>query len=199
MNVWGYTMSVMRCFLAIELSDAVRSRLAALQDRLRERTRGVRWARAEQIHLTMKFLGDVRDGDVPAVTEAARQIAEQFEPFELTIAGTGCFPPHGAARIVWAGLANPPETLLACYRAGEEAFAELGFKPEDRPFKPHLTLGRVKPGRTAYDVRSVVDAEVEFVAGGFLVEQMTLFQSILDHSGASYVTLATLPLGSAGP
>lgn len=160
----------------------------------------MRWTRPEQIHLTMKFLGDVPDNDVPAIINTAREVATRFEPFELSVAGAGCFPPRGAARIVWAGLLDPSPTLTECYREGETAFSTLGFKPENRPFKPHLTIGRVKPGRGAYDIRQVIEtSEVDFKAGSFLVEQMTLFQSILAQTGPTYVPLAMLPLASAAP
>lgn len=180
----------MRCFLAIELPAFVRDRLAALQRRLGSIDREVRWTRVDQIHLTLKFLGDVPDRQVPTVCQTASEVAGQYPPFDLEVQGTGCFPPRGPARIVWAGLAELPESLKESHRAIEKAYAELGFKPEDRPFHPHLTVGRVRDQRGSHLVRPAVDAEAAFRGGSFHVEGLVVFQSILDRAGPTYIPLA---------
>jgi RNA 2',3'-cyclic 3'-phosphodiesterase len=184
----------MRCFVAIELSSAVRARLADLQKRLAPLDRDVRWTRPEQIHLTVKFLGEVPDGDVPGVCDVAAQIASGYAPFEIEVRGTGCFPPRGSARIVWAGLGQLPNELVDCHREIEQAYAKIGFKPEDRPFHPHLTIGRVRDPRGSHAVRPVVDQQQQFAGGTVAVNELLVFQSILESSGPTHIVLSRAPL-----
>ena len=191
-------MTLMRCFVAIELPKEVRDGLAGLQERLHSLGRAVRWTRVEQIHLTLKFLGEVPDEKVPAVCDAATAVAARYGPLDLEVAGTGCFPPSGPARIVWAGIANPPPALIDCQQACEQAYAELGFKPEKRKYHPHLTVGRVRDTRDTRDIRAAVEGEAAFSAGGFVAQELVLFQSILRPTGATYIVIARAPLsGSA--
>ncbi|MBP7933750.1 MAG: RNA 2',3'-cyclic phosphodiesterase [Phycisphaerae bacterium] len=180
----------MRCFLAIELPEAVHERLRSLQDRLRAAAPGVRWTRPDQIHLTVKFLGEVPDDQLPNVCRAAELVAAACLPFGIRIGGTGCFPPHGPVRIVWAGLVDPPAGLLDCQQACESAFASLGYPPEDRRFHPHLTLGRVKASAVADDLRAAVAGESRFSGGSFAATELVVFQSILSASGPAYAVMS---------
>lgn len=188
----------MRCFLAIELPKQIRSRLATLQDRLRLQTRGVRWTPTEQIHLTLKFLGEVPDGEVAAVCQRAAAVAARFQPLDLEVRGAGCFPPGGAVRIVWAGLADPSKALPDCQQACEDACAELGFKPENRAFQPHLTIGRVRNATDSRRIREVVAGEASFAAGRFTAAELVCFQSVLRPTGPTYTILSQAPFGGKG-
>src|SRR5688572_29981041 len=116
----------MRCFIAIELPPSVRERLAELQERLSPLGRAVRWTRPEQIHLTLNFLGEVPDAQVAGMCELTQQVMLGYEPFELAIGGVGFFPPRGPARVLWAGIVEPPSKLLELQRALEEALGILG-------------------------------------------------------------------------
>ncbi len=184
----------MRCFLAIELPDDVRNLVAALQEDLRAVARGVRWTRPEQIHLTLKFLGEVPDADIRAVCAAVAEAVGRCAPFDLEVGGTGCFPPGGPARIVWVGMASPPVALATCQQSCESRLAELGFKPEGRPYTPHLTIGRVNDPRDSARIRSVVQAHAGFHAGCLTVSEVTLFESILRPAGAEHHVIARAPL-----
>ncbi len=179
----------MRCFLAIELPDAVRQRLAALQTQLRELDRAVRWTRPEQIHLTLKFLGDVPDPQIARVCEVVRTTLAARGCFELEVQGVGCFPPQGPPRIVWAGLAGPPAELVSMYESFEVAFGELGYPPEGRAFRPHLTLGRTRDRSPVHAVRPALHGLVSFSAGAFTVRQLVLFESVLGRGGATHTPL----------
>jgi len=187
---------IMRCFLAIELPSAIRDRLRALQEQFDSLGRAVRWTKVDQIHLTLKFLGEVPDNNVPALCEAAKNIASCFEPFDLEISDTGCFPPHGQARIVWAGIPNPPQTLIDCHKKCEQTYADLGFKKENRAFKPHLTIGRVKDFSASRQIRAVVHSAQVFNAGNFTVKELIMFQSILKPQGPTYIPLTHAPFTS---
>jgi 2'-5' RNA ligase len=183
----------MRCFLAIELPEAVRQGLAQLQDRLGPQVGGVAWTRSEQIHLTLKFLGEVPDADVPKAIEAATAVAGRYGPFELTVAGAGCFPPSGQARVLWVAIQPPPE-LLACQQECEQAFESLGIPPENRSFHPHLTLGRVKDFHAGRSARAAIEQVADFEAGRFTARQLVFFQSVLQRTGPIHTALARLPL-----
>ena len=188
----------MRCFLAIELPEAVRDQLARLQERLGSQVHGVRWTRTDHVHLTVKFLGEVPDRDIPGVCDTATTVAARYEPFELEVGGAGCFPPRGSARIVWVGIPDPPQAFIDCQRACEAGYAELGFKAERRPYHPHLTIGRVKDPRASRDIRLVVENEQRFEAGRFPGEELVLFQSVLERSGPIHTVISRSPFAGGG-
>ncbi len=185
----------MRCFLAIELPTDVRDQIAALQEELRATVRSVRWTRPEQIHLTLKFLGDVPDAEVAGVCAAVGETAKACPPFELEIGGAGCFPGGGPVRVVWAGIARPAAELAACQQGCEARLAELGFKPEGRPYTPHLTIGRLNDFRDSARVRSEVEAQAAFHAGRLTVTELTLFESVLRPTGAEHHVISRARLG----
>ncbi|HOA72720.1 MAG TPA: RNA 2',3'-cyclic phosphodiesterase [Phycisphaerae bacterium] len=184
----------MRCFVAIELPDTVRNRLAELQTQLHGLDRTIRWTRPEQIHITIKFLGEVPDADVPQVCTSVTRTAARMPAIPLTVRGLGVFPPRGLTRIVWAGIDGPPAGLVACYGACEQALAELGFAPETRVFKPHLTLGRARDPRGARDVPRALEPFADFTAGSFTASQLVVFQSVLCRTGPTYTALARADL-----
>jgi len=185
----------MRCFLAIELPEAVRNRLARLQDTFRDLGRSVRWTPPEHIHLTIKFLGQVSEEDLPGVYDAASSVAADHEPFELAIRRTGCFPPTGPVRILWVGVPSVPEMLLGCQRACEEHYARLGYRKETRPYRAHLTIGRVREASATERVREALSMTSSFSAEIFVAKELVLFQSILGPSGPKYAVLTRAQLG----
>lgn len=184
----------MRCFVAIELPEDVRERLARLQSDLSELDRVVRWTRPEQIHLTLKFLGEVPDDQVAGVGEATVAAASSCRAFNVTVGGVGCFPISGAPRVIWAGVTGPPPDLLTCQKRCETEYAALGYPPEGRAFSPHLTLGRTREGSNARMIRPKLQSLATFTGGTFSVRELVLFQSILGRGGATHVALARAPL-----
>ena len=184
----------MRCFLAIELPEGIRHRLQALQQELCELDGSVRWAGPEQMHLTLKFLGEVRDEGLAEVCAAARAAAATQEPFRLEIRGTGCFPPHGPPRVLWAGVQGDLAVLQDLQQRCEELIGPLGYPPEARSFSPHLTLGRVREGRSVPAIRGLLADRGDFFAGHFTASVLTLFESQLRRGGSLYTPLAHLPL-----
>jgi len=184
----------MRCFVAIELPDTIRQNLADLQARLRALDRSVRWTRPEHLHLTLKFLGEVPDAQVIDICSCVTDAVADATAIRLHIRGTGCFPPYGAVRILWAGIDGPPAELIACHQACETALELLGYPREQRAFNPHLTIGRARNPRGARDVRGPIEQVREFDAGTFLAVQLVVFQSVLGRSGPAYTPLARVPL-----
>ena len=110
----------MRLFVAIELTDEVRGALQEVQKALGRVTDGVRWVRPEQLHLTVKFLGETPDGEVSRVAEAVARSAARSRAFEMQLTECGCFPPRGPVRIVWVGTHDPSGALQECVNAVEE-------------------------------------------------------------------------------
>lgn len=188
----------MRCFLAFELPPAVRDRLAELQSQLSGIDRLVRWTPPGQIHLTLKFLGEVPDDQVAAIGTAIQKLASQLLSFDLEVAGAGCFPPRGIPRVIWAGISGPPPELLECHRLCEQACAELGYPPENRAYHPHLTIGRTRDGAHAPPIRLALTGIESFSAGHATAHEIVLFESILEPKGARHISLARAPLGGLG-
>jgi 2'-5' RNA ligase len=140
---------VIRAFIAIELPARVKQYLAALTDELAARTpsRSVRWVKAERMHLTLRFLGETDKNLLPRLGAALDTAGTEHAPFALQLDGFGCFPNCRRPRVLWAGLAGDLEAAASLKAGIDAALEPVGWAPEERPFKPHLTLGRVKDAR----------------------------------------------------
>ena len=108
----------------------------------------------------------------------------------------GCFPPGGAARIIWVSVGEPPQTLLDCQQACEQGYAELGFKKEKRKYSPHLTIGRVRDFGASGRIRAAVENESNFKTGSFVADELVLFQSVLKPSGPVHTVISRTSLAS---
>ena len=153
-------MAMVRAFVAVDISEGARDALSEATARLQHQTpSAVRWVRPEGIHLTLKFLGDVDAGLVDRILGALEPTARGTGPFSLGLSGLGAFPSADSPRVVWVGLKGdlaPLGELQA--RIDRQLNADLGFAPEGRPFRPHLTLGRLRQGASAADRRRVAEA-----------------------------------------
>jgi 2'-5' RNA ligase len=132
-----------RLFFAIELHDTVRVALHHAVAPLRAAEPDLAWVRMEKLHLTMKFLGDVADADVDRLAVAAGTVADRHRPLELTLGGVGAFPNFRRGRVVWMGVESEPRLELLHHDL-EVACGDAGFELEGRPFRPHITLARVR-------------------------------------------------------
>lgn len=186
----------MRLFVAIEFDQSVIKAVQRVQRRLSRFDPEVRWTGPEQMHLTLKFLGEVPDDQVRAVCGAAKGVADRVAPIHLAVNACGCFPPRGDVRIIHAGIAEPRGLLQRCRHLSEDAFAGLGFERERRPYSPHLTLGRVRRGRRADGLREAV-AKTSCDSVDHAVEALWVIRSDLKPGGAQYTKIAEHPL--SGP
>jgi len=187
----------MRLFVAIELDENVRAALSRSQHALKPLCPDVRWVAPPLLHLTIQFLGDVPDQQVPAVTEAVTRAAAEAESFTMQVARSGCFPPRGPVRIVWVGAGDSSGRLEHCVqRIGEELF-EVGYPPEDRPFSAHITVGRVKDDRSGGALRRAVEKH-SFDEREQSVTSITLMSSVLDRQGPTYAPIHHAGLGGQG-
>jgi 2'-5' RNA ligase len=177
-----------RCFIGLSLPEDWRRNLAgvtrALTGRLASR---VAWTRPENWHLTLKFLGDVAPGRIPDVEDALSRV--DFEAFELRLGQAGFFPPRGAPRVVWAGLASGGPEAARLAASVEAALGPLGFAPEARPFAAHLTLGRVKDAARGDDWTCVAEELERGDFGPARARRMVLWRSVLGPGGPKYAAL----------
>ena len=188
----------MRLFVAVELDSTVAQKIADFSDELRRKAMslapGARmtWVGPEQLHVTVRFIGEV-DATQAAAIAAALQPELTVKNFEMIIEGAGAFPPTGAPRVLWAGIAIGADALSALEQEVSERLAACGVEREDRPYRPHLTLARV---REASGLRSkpLFEKLAERRFGATPVEAITLFQSRTSPKGATYTPLQRTPL-----
>ncbi len=152
----------------------------------------VRWARPENVHLTLKFLGDVSEDDLDRVAEALEPVRLRHEPFEAELSGFGAFPSARRARILWAGIGEGSEFLRDLARDVEASLEPLGFEREDRAYVPHLTLGRARGRPVALEALETLSS-----VPTFLVRRVELVESVLGRARATYSTLAAYPLSES--
>jgi RNA 2',3'-cyclic 3'-phosphodiesterase len=186
---------MIRAFLAIELPDAWRPGLVQVQGELKRSRADVRWVQAGNIHLTLKFFGNVPDDEIEPLAQAARTAAEEEAPFQLKATIAGAFPSPRAPRVVWLGLGGDVLPLTRLYQGLEKAFAAQGYPPEGRAFHPHLTLGRVKSPANRDRLAKLLATLPPPDWPPFTVKELVLFQSILSPQGSKYTPLKVIPLG----
>ncbi|NOR89660.1 MAG: RNA 2',3'-cyclic phosphodiesterase [Anaerolineales bacterium] len=171
--------------------------------RLRALIRGesVRWVRSEGIHLTLKFLGEISNSSLEEIHQTLEQEVRKHPNCTLSVGGFGCFPNRRRPRVLWIGITEDKGTLAQVQSSIHEKLVPLGFEKEERPFHPHLTLGRVRRNASMSDLTQLQDAVNEFVVGKigqFEVREIHLIESILKPSGAEYFPLGEYTLGSKG-
>ena len=187
-------MSNIRCFVAAELPAPVRTRLAALQQRLGERGLTARWVRSGALHLTVKFLGELSPDTFDRVAEALRSPLPAPGPLRLAPRGLGTFPPGNRARVVWVGLEGDVAPLARASLEIEARLQHCGIERKRRPYHPHLTLGRATRLSGLGDVQSALEAESGFGMPAFQVRDLVLFESRLRPAGATHIPRLTVAL-----
>ena len=184
----------MRCFIALDLDESIRTKLASAQELFRDLPGNTAWVKPEQIHLTVKFLGDVPDKKLNQAARLLEQCTQQVKAFDFSIGNLGAFPPSGRQiRVLWVGVNAPPD-LSKLNELCEQAFAELDIAPETRTFSPHLTIARIKYTAQAEDFRRVITQHADFAAGTQIADRVVLYASELQPAGAVHTPLATFPL-----
>jgi 2'-5' RNA ligase len=185
----------MRLFVAIELGDAVLDLLDEATAPLRAEAPELAWVPRDKRHLTLKFLGEVEEARESLLVEAADRAAARQPPMEMHVREVGAFPNFRRARVVWIGVEQEPRLELLHHDL-ELACAELGFEVEGRPFRPHITLARVRAPLPAERLRALArSARRVRMEAIVLVERITLFESSLAPTGASYRRIHAAPLG----
>lgn len=180
-----------RVFVAIELPQAARKRLIERIDQLRDSIPEARasWSREENLHLTLKFLGDIPAANVGALSQAVEQAALSARPFEILFGGCGVFPSHGPPRVLWIGIDDPSGSLAKLYRRLEDECAGAGFVREERPFHPHLTIARLRKPEGARRL-AALHREIAFSSFPVVVSELCVFRSELGNEGSKHTALS---------
>jgi len=184
---------MVRLFIAINTPREVMPLLAGVRDRLESTHADVKWESDEKLHCTLKFLGDTREEILPDITSTLGQVASSTPPFPVRYAGLGCFPNKREPRIVWAGMEDPDGTLRRLAQTVETRMAALGFKPEQRLFHPHVTLGRVKGSRHMRELLATMET-VTFDCSPVSLREIELVRSELKPGGSVYTPVAKVAL-----
>ena len=182
-----------RTFICIEIPPSIKARIGDLQSALRLRDGAISWVRPANIHLTIKFLGDVAASRMPGLQAAAERACASVPAFDLRVNGSGCFPSANNPRVLWIGLDPIPDELRRLQSNVEIELERAGFAREAKPFSPHLTIGRVRDAtksKTAVEQLLVTG----FEAAEFRVSQVIVMRSELHPSGSIYSPLAQISL-----
>ena len=182
---------VWRVFCAVELPREVREQLEDYVARLRRLAPDVAasWSRVENIHLTLKFFGNVAVDQIAAISTAARQAVKEFSTFEIEVGKTGVFPKPSRAQVLWIGVSDPSGKLSDLQQRLENECAAAGFPKEDRAYRPHLTLARIRKPDGA---RQLAEAHLgmEFKSMPVTVKELIVFRSELSSKGSKYTVIS---------
>ncbi len=183
-----------RAFIAFELPEEIVGALTRIQTQLRQRGLIARWVRPENIHLTLRFLGNVPGKNIDAVGQCMQEAARGRGSISLAVKGLGVFPGLRRPRVLWAGLDEPKGELIRLHGQLEACLESLGWPRERRPFKGHLTLGRFKQDPSLSTITGALEACRDFSTETFGLDTVALFQSDLRPSGPVYTKLLTATL-----
>ncbi|MBN2561309.1 MAG: RNA 2',3'-cyclic phosphodiesterase [Phycisphaerae bacterium] len=186
----------MRTFIAIDLDRAIKKHLSDLQAQLGPRCPKLKWVDPNKMHLTIKFLGEVRDQQIAEISRALGRLAAECQPFDIAVEGLGTFNPTGPVKVVWIGIQDPSGRLAECQALCEDLIEPLGFPREGRRFSPHLTLARNKFTENSREIRAALDAQPPVRAGSQTVSGVMFYQSTLTPGGPIYSALSRHPLAT---
>lgn len=185
---------MIRVFLAFDISEEVKKSLSHFMEPLRRQSSGVKWVEPQNIHVTVKFFGNVDEEKIlPAIQKTIEENCGDGKPVTLTCEGIGCFPSWQRPRVIWAGLKGGVQDLMDLQRRLEGSFETLGFPKEDRDFKTHLTLARIKFLPKERGWLKTLEAMPERVFGKVVIDHLTLYKSQLTKRGPIYTSLKEFP------
>lgn len=185
----------MRAFIAVPIPEAIRAKIAGIQQTLAATGAKINFVEPRNLHFCLKFLGEIPDNAVPKLKELIEKVAGQNSAFDLRIAGAGAFPSTKYVRVFWLGVAEGKEQLIGLAVALEAECQAAGFRPEERPFTPHLTVGRVKFVHEKEKLRAAIEGLAGADIGMMRVDAIKLFKSTLTPAGPVYEELHSARLG----
>ena len=180
-----------RVFCAIEIPEDVRRRVVEYAARLREAMPTVQasWSRMENIHLTLKFFGNVETENIPTISKAADEAVQHFSPFKIRVEGVGAFPKHGSPRVLWIGMNDASGRLTELQKEFDISCGREGFASEDRAFHPHLTVARLRSPNGARQLAEL-HKKTGFEAADFVASEIIVFRSELSSKGSRYTVIS---------
>ncbi|MFH0789267.1 MAG: RNA 2',3'-cyclic phosphodiesterase [Pseudomonadota bacterium] len=185
---------MIRSFLAIELPEALKAVISGYIQALRQVPSAIKWGSTHQTHLTLKFFGSIAPETVERISRVLERIVSDYPRFNLFLKGIGAFPNLFRPRVIWTGLQGDTKSLQGFHRVIEQALVPLGIPGEERPFHPHLTLGRNKLNQMNEPLFRLLSHWPEKESPSFRVEEVILFRSDLKPGGPVYTKLGVFPL-----
>jgi 2'-5' RNA ligase len=189
-------MSRIRTFIGVDVGPAIRDRLVALQGTLGEAGPDVKWVEQANLHVTLLFLGEVEDRQVAKICTMVAETTANQESLRISVEGVGAFPTPRRPRILWAGIADGAEALVALHDDLEKPLSKLGYRREERRYKPHITLGRIRSAAPADGLARALTQQATWKGGETLVRELHVMSSELTSRGPNYTVLSRAPLGS---
>jgi len=183
----------MRTFIAIELSDHVKKKIEQLQAPLKKTNTFVSWVKPENIHITLKFLGEVPENKINEVFSATGKALEGAKKFTMSLKGLGAFPDVRRPRVIWIGSGSGEKELSYLANRVEEEMEKIGFPKENRKFSAHFTIGRVKSSKNIEKLMELVKSS-DFSTEEIEIKEVVVMKSQLHPAGAIYTPLKKIPL-----
>lgn len=183
-------MARIRTFIGVDVGPAVRRSAEALQRQLAKTGADVNWTTPATFHITLEFLGDVDDRDLMSVCRIVTDVAAGEPPFRLGVSGLGAFPTPRRPKILWAGITEGAEDLKRLFARLEQPLSDLGvYRKEDRPYTPHLTLGRAKDEAAGQALAPMLVTHRDWDGGQTDVEEVVVYSSLLGRNGPEYAVV----------
>jgi 2'-5' RNA ligase len=187
---------MIRTFVAVEISPSVRQRAGELVEKCQALGIEAKWVALENMHITLQFLGNIRENLVPLVCRAVFKAVERIPPFDVICHGVGAFPNAERPRIIWMGMTAGRDELIQLQAAVEEALEGIGFRGEARRFEPHLTIGRLRSSSVGLStLAEFVAAHHDYDGSAFDVSEVLVVSSELGKQGPRYEILGRAELG----
>jgi 2'-5' RNA ligase len=188
-------MSILRVFIAIKIPADIREKLGGVQEKLKQSEAHVSWVKPENIHLTLQFLGNVKEEKIPHIVSRLEESVKVVSPFQLQVGYAGAFPNLRYPRVVWGGVTDDEAKSLKTLQTEiSSRLAKMGFKKEDGRFKPHLTLGRVRSQKNKSNLVRAIESIIHIWVGEVAVDAIYLIRSDLKPTGAEYTDLAEIKI-----
>ena len=178
----------MRTFIAFELSSAIKEELGRLKQEIKKVDADVKWSHPDNIHLTLKFLGNVEEEKIEQIKNILNEISSVEKPFEITLFKLGAFPSLDYPKVLWVGIDKNCSEVERIAKTLEDSLEKIGFEKEEKSFSAHLTLGRIKSGKNKAKLKEkLISSPVESRSSE--IKGMTLFKSELTPKGPIYNSL----------
>jgi RNA 2',3'-cyclic 3'-phosphodiesterase len=181
--------NTMRTFIAVELPEKIIYTIGKVQEKIKSHGLKIRWVRPENVHLTLKFLGDIKAADTEKVARAVSESVTGYAPISLAIKGIGVFPGIKGPRVLWLGISKRLDLLTALQKTLDEKLGKMDFPKERRPFRGHLTIGRIKAKIDSKTLNDVLKEFIGFESEPFLASRIILYKSDLKPQGAVYTKI----------
>jgi 2'-5' RNA ligase len=189
-------MARLRTFIGVDIDKAIRDRTVALQETLGQSGTDVKWVEPDNLHVTLLFLGEVSDRDMPDVCRVVAEASAKQPVFRMSVERAGCFPNPRRPRVLWVGVGEGTQELCALHDRLEPPLLELGcYRREERQYTPHITLGRVKSDRPTDKLAAALAKRAGWNGGALTVREVQVMSSELTPQGPQYTVLSRAKLG----